>query len=193
MKYPKKSGTASSPSLISPSVSGPIIGTPPAGRPVFLPWQPSTWPSAPANADANFITDLRKIFDESILGEIRNVIQDIKTNNGDLQHRGHVVAIALMCALDALSSYGYRDKHMAEFVRNHFPSDYPTHADEIYKLYRNSLVHSWNLFEVSILPGNEAVQKTSGTVSFGLLDFFDALQTAANDFLDKLVWDKNLQ
>src|SRR6266852_7640950 len=112
MKYPKKSATTGSASLASPAVSGAVVGPLPAG-PAFLPWQPSTWPSASAKVDANFITDLRKIFDESILGEICNVIEDIKKSNGDLQHRGHVVAIALMFVLDALSSYRYRWKHIA--------------------------------------------------------------------------------
>jgi len=195
MKYTQKSAKTGSASLISSDISGAIVDQLPP-TPAFLPWQPSTWPSAPAKVDADFTANLRKIFDGSILGEIRNVIEDIKKSNGDLQHRGHVVAIALMCALDALSSYGYRGKHgehIAKFVRNHFPSDYQPHADDIYKMYRNSLVHSWNLFEATMLPANEGIQKTNNTLSFGLLNFFRALQAGVEDFLKKLEIDAHLQ
>src|SRR5437879_1209957 len=87
----------------------------------LVPWQPSTWPAAPASLD-DFITVLRRVFNESMVDEIRNVVEDIKKSNGDLENRGHVVAIALMCALDAVASYGYRGtkgEHIAKFVKNH--------------------------------------------------------------------------
>ena len=87
----------------APSVSGALVGA----QPAFVAWQPSTWPVAPASVNEDFICTLKRIFEESILGEISNVIDDALTANGDLQHRGHVVAISLMCALDAISSYGY--------------------------------------------------------------------------------------
>jgi hypothetical protein len=128
----------------------------------------------------------------SILNEIENVIVDAKERNGDLQHRGHVVAISLMCALDAISSYGYRGEHIAKFVQNHFPEGYRPYADDLYELYRCSLIHSWNLFEAAILPGNEAV-KRNGSLSFGLLNFFDALRHGVADFFDKLPTDTSLQ
>jgi hypothetical protein len=63
-----------------------------------------------------------------MLNEIDNVIADA---GGDLQHRGHVVAIALLCALDASSSYGYgrkNGKQILPFVRTHFPGDNRPHA-----------------------------------------------------------------
>src|SRR2546426_12209123 len=90
--------------------------------PPLVPWQPSPGPAAPASLD-DFITVLRRVFNESMLDEIRNVVEDVKKSNGDLGHRGHVVAIALMCALDAVSSYGYRGEHIAKFVNNHFPPE----------------------------------------------------------------------
>lgn len=112
----------------------------------FHAWQPSTWPPAPAAVDTAFVATLRRIFCESILDEIRNVISDIVKSNGDLQHRGHVVALSLMCAIEAVSAYGYKDHknggHMAEFITNHFPSAYRPFAATFYGLYRNSLVHS---------------------------------------------------
>jgi hypothetical protein len=40
---------------------------------------------------------VKKIFEESILGEIANVVSDATKCNGYLQYRGHVVAISLMC------------------------------------------------------------------------------------------------
>ena len=181
------------PSLTSPAVSGAnIVPLTPAST--FRPWQPSTWPKPPAKVNKAFIEELRKIFCESMLEEISNVIKDSTQANGDLQHRGHVVGISLMCALDALSSYGYRGKHVARFVGNHFPPDYQPHADNIYGLYRNSLVHNWNLFQATILPGNDAITQTRrGGLSFGLLNFFDALKFGLEDFLKKLETDPRLQ
>jgi len=165
-------------------------------RSSFLPWQPSTWPRVPPNADEEFLTVLARIFNASMLDEIRNVVEDIKKTNGDLSHRGHVVAIALMCALDAVSSYGYRGRrgeHIAKFVQNHFPPEYRPHADDIYGMYRNSLIHSWNLFEATILPGSEGIRKTDHTLSFGLLNFLSAFQSGVDDFLKTLETDAHLQ
>lgn len=90
----------------------------------FIAWQPSTWPVPPASVNEQFRDTLHRIFEESILAEINNVIADAHAQNGDLQHRGHVVAIALLCALDAISSYGYGarcGKQIPDFVREHFP------------------------------------------------------------------------
>jgi len=136
------------------------------------------------------------IFKESILDEIGNVIEDAKKSNGDLQHRGHVVALAMMCALEAISAYGYGDRsrtYMADFISNHFPPDYKRHAKRFYHLYRTSLVHNWNLFEATLLPGNDGITDTGGTLSFGLLNFFDALRIGVNDLLNKLKTDPKLQ
>ncbi|HEY6388333.1 MAG TPA: hypothetical protein VIX91_21850 [Candidatus Acidoferrum sp.] len=58
-----------------------------------------------------------------MLGEISNVLEDIRKSNGVLQHRGHVVAIALMCALDAVASYGYRGHYISDFIKAHFRAD----------------------------------------------------------------------
>ena len=178
----------------APAITGAQVGVP-APFP-FVGWQPSTWPATPAQVDEKYVHALKRIFEESILGEIGNVISDAQKCNGDLQHRGHVIAISLMCALDALASYGYRGEkgaHIHGFIENHFPGDYQPHAADIYGFYRCSLVHSWNLFEAAICPGNERIDSTDGTLSFGLLNFFDALTFAAADFLEKLEIDANLQ
>lgn len=159
----------------------------------FLSWQPSTWPAAPKRVDSAFIAALRQIFDDSIVGEIGNVIHDVKQANGDLQHRGHVIGIALICALEAIASYGYRTQCVKKFVEAHFPQDYQPHAADLYDLYRNSLVHSWNLFEAAILPGEERIEKSGGILSFGLLNFFQALQEAVEGFLRALSTDSSLQ
>lgn len=177
----------------------PITGAPDVGQPHpndLIAWQPSTWPGAPTAVDEKFIFTLKRIFEESILGEIENVISDAQAQNGDLRHRGHVVAIALLCALDAISSYGYGarcGKQMPEFVVAHFPPKYRAHARSLLTLYRHAMVHSWNLFEVSITPGNEQIAKAGGTVSFGLLNFFDALKIAGGEFLEQLEHDARLQ
>ncbi|BCA56898.1 hypothetical protein W02_40380 [Nitrospira sp. KM1] len=188
MKYTEKSVTTGSAALVALAVVDTF-----ASIPSFLPWQPSTWPPAPVRVDVGFIGNLRKIFAESVLGEIRNVIEDIKKSNGDLQHRGHVVAIALMCALDSISSYGYRGHNVTKFVGEHFPGEYKPYANDVYHLYRNSMIHSWNLFEAAILPGIENITKTKGTLCFGLLNFFGALESGVEDFLKKLATATHLQ
>jgi hypothetical protein len=170
--------------------------------PALRPWLPSTWPPAPAKVDDAFIETLRRIFQESILNEVDNVIADA---NGNLSHRGHVIAIALLCALDAVSSYAYRDKKLgkgrraqknkalSQFVAVHFPADYRRHDKAINKLYRNCMIHSWNLFAAAIQSGDQKIDNTKGIVSFGLLNFRDALKVGIEDFLVNLKTDASLQ
>lgn len=189
MKYRLPSRTV--PSLVVPPISGAMI-VPPA-NPSFYPWLPSTWPTAPTNIDEPFIRTLSEIFGTTILGEIENVISDIEAKNGTLEQRGHVVGLALMCALDSISAYGYRGQNVAKFVRAHFPAEYRPYAAEIYKLYRISLVHHWNLFAATIHPDQTALHMDNGTLAFGLLNFRDALRTATEDFLNCLEIDVSLQ
>src|SRR5205823_15016393 len=91
-------------SVVAPSITGAIVG--PSS---FYAWEPSTWPHPPRKVDEIFIGNLTAIVNDSMLDEIDNVIADTIKSNGDLQHRGHVIGIALWCALDAISSYGYGD------------------------------------------------------------------------------------
>lgn len=181
-------------SVAVPSVTGAnIVPQAAAGSPAFYSWKPSTWPTHTKFTPA-FIETLEQIFQESILGEIANVIADIKKSNGDLQHRGHVVAISVMCALDAISSYPYRKHNMSKFVAAHFPAAYKPYANALYRLYRNSMIHSWNLFEAGIAPGTGTIMKgQNGTLVFGLEDFFQALSSGVEDFLKKLEADVPLQ
>jgi hypothetical protein len=55
------------------------------------------------------------------------------------------------------------------------------------------MVHSWNLFEATILPGHEKIAKSGKNFSFGLLNFFEALQTAVRSFLKDLSMTPALQ
>jgi len=180
MKYPK--------AVSVPSVTGAVVP-----QPSFRAWQPSTWPSAPSKWEPGFVATIRAIFQESILTEINNVVADA---GGNLEHRGYVIAIALLCALDAISSYGYgakNGKQIPDFIRAHFPEPYKSHAEALLRLYRHEKVHSWNLFKVAILPGNETVAVDHGVISFGLLNFLDAVSEGANGYLKKLETDKMLQ
>lgn len=180
--------------LSAPAVTGSLVGAAP--RRVFVAWQPSTWPPTPTAVDDEFIHTLKRIFEESILGEISNVIADALKSNGGLENRGHVVAIALMCALDAISSYGYGRKNgrqIPPFIRAHFPAEYHPHADKIRDVYRNTLVHSWNLFEATIYPDGTVVRSENGTIGFRLLNFFEALIQATEDFLELLAGCADLQ
>ncbi len=171
-------------STASPPITGAYVsGTSPQS---FAAWQPSTWPAASASSPTEFIEVLKRIFEESILGEVRNVIEDITKSNGTLAFRGHVVAIAMMCALDAISSYGYRKKTNGKFIAAHFPNDYRPYADQIYEVFRLSLIHSWNLFEASLYADNSTIRLEGGTLAFGLLNFFEALVAGTEDFLNCL-------
>lgn len=177
--------------VLSPSVTGSIVSA--TAPTMFVAWQPSTWPPTPLVVDDKFVFTLKSIFEESMLGEISNVIGDVHKSNGDLQHRGHVVAIALMCALDAIASYGYRKRHVSDFIKAHFRPDYHPHADQIYELYRCSLIHSWNLFMASICPNNTKIKLDGKSLTLGLLDLFECLVAATEDFLEKLTYNPALQ
>ena len=191
--------------MAAPSVTGAMID--PNAKidpPAWEPWLPSTWPPAPAKVDDAFIDTLRRIFKESILDEVENVIADA---NGNLYHRGHVIGIALLCALDAVSSYAYEDeklgkgkgkwaqknKALSQFVAAHFPADYRPYDKEINKLYRNCMIHSWNLFKAAIQSGDQAIDNSNGILSFGLLNFRDALKAGIEDFLVNLKTKPSLQ
>jgi len=134
---------------------------------------------------------------QSMLDELRNVVGDIQAanpGNASMVHRGHVIAVAYMCALDAVSSYGYKNKNVKKFIRNHFPDEYKGYASKIYPGYRHNLVHAWNLFgTAALLPGNETISGQGGGVSFGILNFVDAFEKGVSDLLIQLKTDKTLQ
>jgi hypothetical protein len=167
------------------------IGSKPASSPTLCAQQPRTWPEPPRKIDDQFIQTLRTIFNDSMLGEIDNVIADAQARNGDLQRRGHVVVIALLCALDAVSFYGYGEERIPDFVRAHFPSAYHPYADDLWNLYRHIMVHHWNLFHASLCPGNDPITKQDGVISFGVLHFWHALHAAVEDFLEQLKAEQN--
>ena len=91
---------------------------------------------------------------------------------------------------DAESNDGFKYR---VFIQEHFPAEYRPYAGEIYELYRNSAVHHWNLFEVTLLPGSDQIHKAGGTLVVGLINFFEALKLAVDDFLGKLASDSLLQ
>jgi hypothetical protein len=182
---------------LSPFASLPVSGAIVSAADVaqFVPWQPSQWPPAPID-DHEFVLVLKRIFEQSMLIEIQNVIDDATALNGSVEHRGHVLAISMLCALDAISSYGYgakSGKQIPDFVKSHFPQRYRPFAGSILFLYRHATVHSWNLFKVAMTPGDDDVSESGGVLSFGLLNFFGALKCATEDFLDELSQDAGLR
>jgi hypothetical protein len=174
----------------------------------FLPWQPSSWPMPDADA-SQFAVNLKRIFHETVLDEIRNVITDAHKSNHSLEHRGHVVALALFCAVDTLSSYAYKDAgkdvcpdckrsdkvgpKYKKYIENLFPESYRPYSKQIYEFYRNNMVHSWNLFQGTIWPDNEEIEVIGGTLHFGLLNFFSALEKSVETFVEQLKSDEELQ
>lgn len=71
----------------------------------------------------------------------------------------------MMCALDAISSYGYRGKKNRKFITCHFPHECHPYADQIYEVFRLSLLHSWNLFEASLYADNSPISLEGGTLA----------------------------
>ena len=162
----------------------------------FIPWQPSTWPEPPTSYVVEFSETLERIIKETMLDEIDNVISDAHKVNGDLQHRGHVVILALLCAVDSIAAYTFQGgvgSRYRNFISNYFPAEYQPFANDIYKLYRNSSVHSWNLFQVGISPGEESITINGGSLSFGLINFQKALIRAVDTFLNDLPKNTTLQ
>jgi uncharacterized protein YqkB len=171
----------------------------------FYAWQPSTWPIPPENYSDEFKNILQITFRDSVINEIENVINDAPT----LEHRGHVVALSILCAIDTVSSYAFRnlEKEMCElcrrtdkvgprykkFIEVFFPDKYKPYANEIYSLYRNSITHSWNLFEAGMLPGEEEIEECNGSIQFGLKNFYKALYYSVSKFLESLSHDQELQ
>jgi hypothetical protein len=58
-----------------------------------------------------------------------------------LEHRGHVIGISMMCALDSLSRFASVEEgqraRVTAFVRNFFPFEFSAFADTIYTGFRN--------------------------------------------------------
>lgn len=171
----------------------------------FYPWQPSTWPAPPLEYNDAFGAVLKKIFHQSLLLEIENVITDAPT----LEHRGHVVALSILCAVDTVSSYAFRrsdsdrcltcgrtDKvgpRYKKYIKEFFPIEYQRFSDSIYHLYRNSITHSWNLFEATMLPGNQPITEINGTIVLSLWHFFSAFKESVDKFLVRLAEDSKIQ
>ena len=111
-----------------------------------------------------------------------------------LVHRGHVVAVACMCALDAVSLYGYKKQECQEIHQAHFSGRVQALRQPNLPDYRHNLVHAWNLFgNAALLPGNEPISEQAGQLSFGILNFVDSFEHAVNDFLVQLESDRALQ
>lgn len=176
----------------------------------FIPWQPSTWPEPPAEWNEDFGKQFRWIVESTVVSEVENVIGDVLRSNGSVVHRGHVLLIALLCAIDSLSSYAYggslaihvcpaclrRDRvgpRFERFVSDFFPPAYAPYAHDLYVAYRNASVHSWHLFQVALLPGEEEIGNEGGSLSFGLLNLAGALRYAVDGFLEELDEDADLQ
>ena len=174
-------------------------------RQSFYAWQPSTWPDPPMSYNKEFGNILWTIFHDSLLVEIENVIKDAPT----LEHRGHVVALSILCAIDAVSSYAFQRSNSdrcltcgrtdrvgpryKKYIQEFFPKEYQKFSDSIYHLYRNSITHSWNLFEATMLPGDQPIAELNGTIVLGLRHFFSAFKESVNTFLVKLAEDSTIQ
>jgi len=186
-----------------------LSGSPANSKKEFTPWQPSSWPEAPEEFKSSFHEVIEKIFRVTIIDEIDNVISDAKKVNGSLEHRGHVIAIAQLCAIDVLSSYAFFNElavkcqvcgisdskinKYKKFIADFFPDEYKQYTEELYKLYRNTMIHSWNLFDVGIRPDNSRIEMKNGTICFGLDNFQNALKYSLDKFLERLSVEIQLQ
>jgi hypothetical protein len=55
------------------------------------------------------------------------------------------------------------------------------------------MIHSWNLFEAAILPGNDPITKKDGVLCFGVLHLREAISKGVEDYLKQLETNRNLQ
>ncbi len=162
----------------------------------FISWQSSTWPDKLPSDGHELTLVIKRIFEGAIFAEINNVIEDAIIRTKNLDGRGFVVCVSMLCALDAISAYGYGGNsggQIPEFIRVHFPKDYRPFAMNIKKLCRNNSVHGWNLYGAEIHAGNEEIKYRNNRLSFGLLNFFDALKFGTEDFLNQLAHTQELQ
>lgn len=148
----------------------------------FIPWQPSTWREH-VSADADFKHTLSRILNETILGEIKNVMNDSKKLK--FGGRGHIIGLAIFCAIDTLASYFTFNKAVGKryknFIKGYFPEPYKSYSKAIYDFYRNEMTHSWNLFSVAIQY--EGTKITDSGMTIGLIDIYKALASALNEAL----------
>lgn len=161
----------------------------------FQPRLPSTWPVSAESPDASVVEVWKELFQQGILAEIDNVIGDAMTVNRSLSGRGHVVALAMMCALDSLSQFAYQgvQQHVriAGFIERFFPPEFHPLRADINDHYRNCLIHEWFMTAVAFEPLNEPLRREgNGTISMGLLTFRKALHVAVDRFIEELRGDQ---
>jgi hypothetical protein len=159
---------------------------------------PSTWPAAPRKFDEGFAVLLQTLFEDAVLTEIRNVIEDSLARNNSLERRGHVIGVAMMCALDSLSCFASMEPKQGDrirhFIRKFFGPEFHPFADIVYRGYRNGLVHEWFLTTVAFTPDDEPViVEASGNISMGLLTFHKGLENSVSTFLKTLRADTATQ
>jgi hypothetical protein len=184
------------PSTVSPiGVSGAMIQAPA----IFYPQLPSTWPPVPINPTAEFVAVWDALFNRGMLMEIDNVYNDVADRNaGSLSGRGHVLALAMMCALDSLSQFAFvgerQHVRIAGFIEEYFPQEFRSIAAEINDHYRNGLVHEWFMTAVAFEPEDEPIRREqNGSIVMGLRTFKNGLDAAVIEFLAKLRIDDELR
>ena len=133
------------------------------------------WPAAGSTWDAGLVATVRQIFEESILDEIElNVIEDA---HGNLEHRGHVVAICvtlragLFLPLKVMARR--RRRQIPQFALGaHFPTEIiiRTPTLPVFACIAVQWIHSWNLFEAAITSGETILSQL--TMVFCVSDYF---------------------
>ena len=165
----------------------------------FVPRLPSTWPAFLDPADSRLVSVLRELLHEGMLAELENVCSDaIRCNPGGLQGRGHVVGVAMMAILDAVSCFASPKERQCEripsFIQRYFPREYHVIAQDISDWYRNGLVHEWFMRKVAFLPGTELLRvEPNEAPVVGLLAFKAALESAVALYLTELTTDEGVR
>ncbi len=123
--------------------------------------------------------------------------------------RGHVIALAIFCAIDAISSYFLSNKETEkccecgrgdnvgprykEYIKRFFPEPYNNFAEKLYILYRCTLTHNWNLFEIAITPSYNQDINAKDIHILGLKEFFKALSRSVCSAFDEFDRDENIK
>lgn len=154
---------------------------------------------------------IKKIYLDGVCSEIYRVMSNPHDGKKDCGGIGHIVLISICCAIDSISAYrlpdasfcddtrkflgcsgyprdfsSYRFQH---FIKNYFDSQYNEVAAKIYKAFRCSSVHGWNLHSSSISgkKNDDMHLNVHGElIHLSLYDFFDDFQKAVTKYISDL-------
>ena len=168
-----------------------------------------TWPKYEnlKNESNSTIADfISKIYKKGIFREINRLLTcDIYDENTQTHYTncagiGHIVLIAICCAIDSLSAFasggGKVRNRFTSFIARYFPSNYSGKESKIYEAFRCDSVHGWNLHKSSIsgyVNDPKHLSEEGGTIYISLYDLFNDLNKAFDNYYQELKEDNTIK